>query len=138
MPFDIDQSIFKKCLETTGITVVSSSQIAPVLIPEEENPPFLTFHMVSDPQEHTFGNDPRIYQPRYRFNCWSTSINQVQSMSAEVRAVFQDTTGLASSSGVGLQACLYEGRGPLMADIDPDTKKTTYHLPMDFYFWFTT
>ena len=138
MALDFAASLRTKLTNTAGITsLVSSSKICPMVIPQGESLPGITYQRITDMPIHAMGNDITLRDPLYQVSSWSTSYSQVLSIAKQIKSALQDFTGTLATSGVSVQRIFLENEIEY-PDFDNITGKTSYHIAQTYRVWGTT
>lgn len=138
MALDFAASLRTKMTNTAGITsLVSSSKICPMMLPQGESLPGITYQRITDIPMHAMANDVLLRNPLYQVSSWSTSYSQALSISKQIKIALQDFTGTLATNGVTVQRIFLENEIEY-PDYDDITKKTSYHIAQTYRIWGTT
>ncbi len=127
--------IYGKLANTApATTILGSTKIYPMVIPQGVALPAITYSQISDPREHAMVGDPNIMHPRYQVSSWSTSYSQVKSLAYQVRLALQD---LQTSTGTNIHRVFFENEIE-MSEVDPMSKEITFHIAQDYIIWWSS
>ena len=132
----LGEALYTKLSTGTLTTSLGSTNIYPMVIPQESTLPAVTYQEISEPWVHAMGNDPGLRSPRYQVSIWSTTYNQVKSVVKIVRELLQDFTGNLGGS-VPVQRIFFEDETDLSV-VNSVTQEITYHVAQDYLIWHTS
>ena len=138
MALDLGKSLYAKLSGTTGITaIVPSTKICPMVIPQGESLPAITYQLIVETPHHAMSNDALLRDPTWQVSSWSTSYAQVKSLSNEIRKTLRDFSGVLATSGVTVKRIFLDNEVEF-ADFDSNTNKYAYHVAQRYVIWHTT
>lgn len=132
----LGEALYTKLSTGTLTTSLGSTNIFPMVIPQESPLPAVTYQEISEPWVHAMGSDPGLRSPRYQISIWSTSYSQAKSISKTVRTLLRDFTGNLGGS-VPVQRIFFENEQDFSIT-DSVTQEVTYHVAQDYLIWHTS
>lgn len=82
----IESLIYNRLSNYGGLTALIGIRIYPLMIPQEQSLPSVTYFIVSNIPEHAMGNDADIVTVRLQVSSWSTSYKMAKAVAAQVKA----------------------------------------------------
>ena len=116
----------------SGVSEYVGGRIFPNIAPLNASLPYLTYFKVSGVRIHAMGNDPGLARPRIQVSTWSTSYDQAESLSLEVKNTLQDFSG--TTGGITINRIFFENEYD-SPEIDSYTNKIIYQIAQDYIAW---
>lgn len=127
----IEEALYTYLSSHTGLTVLVSNRIYPVVMPQGTTLPAVTFSKVSGPRVHAMNRDAGLAHPRFQVSCWGATYKQAKDVAAQVRAALQDFKGtMGGAGGVVVSGVFIQDENDLY---EPGTH--VYHIALDFIIW---
>ena len=132
----IEYAVRRQLLDNAAVAALVSDRIYPLMIPQGEPLPAITYSVVATDEDNQEGDADTLARARVQLDCWATTYKQANDLARAVRLALPTTTG-----AIGSGANRVEGVSIIPIETgrqfyEPDTRY--YRVMLEFYVWFPT
>ena len=103
-------------------------------MPQKASLPAITYQQTGGARNHTLEGTDNMTPSVWRFNCWSETYSEAETVAQTVKAALDDYTGTAS--GVTIQNAHYESDTDLLEQRAGTDQLTRFGKGINFNVWY--
>lgn len=130
----IEYAVRRQLLDNASVAALVSDRIYPLMIPQGEPLPVITYSVVATDEDNQEGDAATLARARLQLDCWATTYKQANDLARAVRLALPTTTG-----AIGSESNRVEGVSIIPIETgrqfyEPDTRY--YRVMLEFYVWY--
>lgn len=128
-----EQGVYSKLSGTSAIRAIVDYRIYPLVLPQKESLPAITYRIVTNMPVHAMISDATLTGYRLQISCWGETYLSAKSIADAVKTALRDDLN-ATWGAVTVQRCFFDNELDLYEPAEGDFT-AAYHIPIDFIVW---
>lgn len=125
---ELEEAIYTRLADYEGLTLLTSTRIYPLVIPQGPTYPLVTYQRIDGPREDALSSPMGLAHPRIQIDSWGKTYASAKAVATQVRGALQRWDDAAASPAV-LDCLLDSDEDSYEADTN------IYRVRMDFIVW---
>lgn len=127
---EIETAINNYLSTYSGLVPLVGTRIYPLIRPESDPSPAITYQLVYGFDDHSLGNDPGTTMSRFQFSCCGATYSSIVAVASQLKEAFRDFSGImGGTGGVDVQSVFH------VSTVDSyQTDGNIYIRKLDFIF----
>ncbi len=132
----IRNSIRQYLLSKAAVTAIIGSRLYPVVLPQSQDVPAITFSRVSGGHSHNLDRATGSAIPAFEFDCWAATYAQAETLAEVVRGVMQGF-GPGTMGDTEVKACILDDEADAYEPPEDASDKGVFRITLRYRIRYT-